>query len=120
MSRYFALDNVDYQHFRTRYGYTGLENNTPAFIGVSRNSLRNDPTLNVGVRARKNLVLGRTTGGLFLEVFNLLNTDSLRIERYEPIPPNLVDPTSETSGPVQLDGTRQFGRRFQVGFQISF
>jgi hypothetical protein len=120
VSRFFALDNVDYQQFRTRYGYTGLENNTPAFIGVSRNSLRNDPTLNVGVRARKNLVLGRTTGGLFLEVFNLLNTDSLRIERYEPIPPNLVDPTSETSGPVQLDGTRQFGRRFQVGFQISF
>jgi hypothetical protein len=120
VSRFFALDNVDYQQFRTRYGYTGVVDNLPVFVPVSRNSLRNDPTLTVGARARKNLVLGRTTAGLFLEVFDLLNTDDLRLESYEPVPPNLVDPSSEQSGPLQLDGVRQFGRRFQVGFQISF
>jgi len=120
VSRFFALDNVDYQQFRTRYGYTGVVDNQPAFVSVSRNSLRNDPTLILGVRARKNLILGRTTAGVFLEVFNLLNSDDLRIERYEPVPPNLVDPGSERAGPLQLDGSRQFGRRFQVGFQISF
>jgi len=119
-SRFFALDNVDYQQFRTRYGYTGVTNNTPTFITVSRNSLRNDATLMLGARARKNLVLGRTTAGLFIEVFNLLNTDDLHLERYEPVPPNLSDPTSDKSGPLQLDGSRQFGRRFQIGFQVSF
>jgi hypothetical protein len=119
-SRFFALDNVDYQQFRTRYGYTGVVDGNPTFITVGRNSMRNNSTLMLGARARKNLVLGRTTAGLFIEVFNILNTDDLRLERFEPIPPNLTDPTSDKSGPLQLDGSRQFGRRFQIGFQVSF
>jgi hypothetical protein len=85
-----------------------------------RNDHRNHSTLNIGARARKSFVLGHQTAGVFLEVFNLLNTDDLHIITYEPVPPDLSPGTGAVSSPLQINGTRQFGRRFQVGFQISF
>jgi hypothetical protein len=118
ISRFFALDNFDYQQFRTLYGYTDSNGN---FQVERRNSRRNASTLNFGGRARKTFVIGKYTSGLFLEVFNILNSDSLRIFTYEPNPPEVVNPNSTvTQGPLQINGTRQFGRRFQIGFQIDF
>jgi hypothetical protein len=121
VSRFFALDNVDYQQFRTLYGYTAPGSTGAVFRAEQRNSYRNDPTLSIGARARKTFVIGRNTAGIFLEVFNLLNTDDLRVLTYEPVPPELQGGGDSTpQGPLQINGLRQFGRRFQVGFQIDF
>ena len=113
ISRFFALDNVDYLQFRTRYGSVQTVGNDYSFVTEHRNDHRNHSTFTLGGRARKSFVLGRNTAGLFLEVFDILNTDDLRIDTYEPVPP-------ERLGPIQINGTRQFGRRFQVGFQLDF
>jgi hypothetical protein len=123
ISRFFASDNADYQQYRTRFGYTlvgiGKE---PQFIPVRRNSGRNDSILDINLRARKALVIGRTAAALFFEVFNVLNTDDLRILTYEPTP-DILEISLDTrtpQGPLQIDATRRFGRRFQVGVQIEF
>ena len=58
---------------------------TVRFVPMRRNSLRNPATLDVNLSARKSFVLGRTAAALFFEVFNLLNTDDLRIHTYEPV-----------------------------------
>jgi hypothetical protein len=124
ISRFFALDNFDYQQFRTLFGYTVAAPNSPTgsrFQVEERNSRRNAATLNFGGRARKTLVIGKYTSALFLEVFNILNSDPLHISTYEPTPPQVVNPgTTLSAGAVQINGTRNFGRRFQVGFQIDF
>jgi len=121
VSRFFALDNVDYQQFRTLYGYTVPGESGPLFLSEQRNTHRNDATLMIGARARKSFVIGGNTAGLFLEVFNLLNSDDLRVLTYEPVPPELSSSGDDLpQGPLQLNGLRQFGRRFQVGFQIAF
>jgi len=121
VSRFFALDNVDYQQFRTLYGYSVPGPTAPVFLSEQRNTHRNDSTLVIGARARKTFVIGRNTAGLFLEVFNLLNSDDLRVLTYEPVPPDLgISPEGVPQGPLQINGLRQFGRRFQVGFQIDF
>ncbi len=52
-------------------------------------------------------MLGNATASGFLEVFNLLNSDDLRIYAIYP----------EFASTV--DGERRFGRRFQVGFQVN-
>jgi hypothetical protein len=124
ISRFFALDNVGYQQFRTLYG-TSVFEPTPApgkfhFVTEERNDHRNRSTLNIGARARKSFVIGHQTAGIFLEVFNLLNTDDLHIITYEPVPPDISQANTPSAGALQINGTRQFGRRFQVGFQISF
>jgi outer membrane receptor protein involved in Fe transport len=121
VSKFFALDNVNYQQFRTRFGFTERVGNGFEFRPVRRNSLRNDATLNIDLRARKSLVFGHNAGAIFLEVFNLLNTDDLHIVTYDPTPEVLFSAnTGALTGPLQIDGTRRFGRRFQVGFQIDF
>jgi len=121
VSRFFALDNVDYQQYRTLYGSVRTQGNNAVFVPEHRNEHRNNSTFTLGGRARKSFVLGRNTAGLFLEAFDILNTDDLRINTYEPVPPDLASPvTGGTGGPIQINGTRQFGRRFQVGFQIDF
>jgi hypothetical protein len=122
ITRFFAFDNLDYQQFRTRFGYTDFTNNFGQFIPVRRNSLRNDATLDVNVHARKSLVIGRTSAALFLDVSNLLNRDDLRIYSYEPTPGNAIvnaqNPTA--NGPLSLNAERRFGRRFQIGMQFEF
>ena len=57
--------------------------------------------LDINLRARKNFVIGRTTAAVSLEGFDLSQKKAI-------------------SGPIQIDGKRQFGRRFQIGFQIAF
>jgi hypothetical protein len=123
VSRFFALDNVDYLQFRTRYGSTVVnpETHDYEFDTEARNSHRNNSVLNLGGRARKTFVLGRNTAGVFMEVFNILNTDDLHLVSFEESPAAIQQVDSPNGqGPLQLNGTRQFGRRFQVGFQIAF
>jgi hypothetical protein len=129
VSRFFAYDNVDYLQYRTVYGYTerivpSLENPQGGWrsVPVRRNAVRNRPFYDVNVRAKKALVIGRTSAAVFLEVYNLLNTDDLRIFTYEPHqqPDDFGVERPVPLGPLQLDAVRRFGRRFQVGFQIDF
>jgi hypothetical protein len=122
VSRFFALDNVGYQQFRTRYGFTEIQDGALQFHPMSRNSERNASTLNIDASARKNFVWGRTTWAVSLEVFNLLNSDDLRIYSYEPTRTTGFDASGATliATPLSLDAERRFGRRFQVGFQFSF
>jgi hypothetical protein len=89
---------------------------------MSRNSERNGSTLNIDTSARKNFVWGRTTWAVSLEVFNLLNSDDLRVYSYEPSRTTGFDAGGATliATPLQLDAERRFGRRFQVGFQFNF
>jgi hypothetical protein len=122
VSRFFGLDNVDYQQFRTVYGFTVLDGENLKFRTVSRNSERNGSTLNIDGSVRKNFVWAKTTWGVSLEVFNLLNRDELRIYSYEPSRATGFDVGGATlvSSPLQLDAERRFGRRFQLGFQFTF
>jgi len=91
------------------------------FESERRNSERNDATLDINFNLRKTFVVGRTSAAAFLEVFNLLNANDLRIYTFEP---NKGKPepigTIQPSNPLQIDGERRFGRRFQVGVQLQF
>ena len=91
-------------------------------IVLSRNSERNNPYLNLDISARRNFVVGRTTWGIMFEVFNALNSDDLTITSVQPVQVQGFDAGSLSvlSSPTQLDATRRFGRRFQVGFQVQF
>jgi hypothetical protein len=122
VSRFFALDNLDNQQFRTLYGYTTLQDGRLEFQTIPRNSERNGSTFNVDASARKNFVWGRTTWAVSFEVFNLLNRDELRVHTYEPSRTTGFDAGSATliSSPLQIDAERPFGRRYQIGFQFSF
>ena len=76
----------------------------------------------LNLRIKKNFVIGRTSAAVFMEVFNLLNTDDVRIFTFEPNSGEAFIPgdVSSASNPLQLDATRRFGRRFQVGIQLNF
>ena len=130
VSRFFAQDDHGYQQYRTRFGYVEEfidEEGEPArgFKTVPRNSERNAAFYDFNLRARKTIVLGRVSAGFFIEVFNLLNSDDLRIFTVEPTAPEFRNPTPTTDpqnvlGPIELDAQRRFGRRFQLGFQLDF
>ena len=74
----------------------------------------------------KSLVMGKISAAIFLEVFNVLNSDDLHIFTVEPTAPEFRNPSAgnldpeNVLGPIQLDATRRFGRRFQVGLQFDF
>lgn len=121
MSRFFALDNADYQQFRTRYGFTDFDGTSLRFHSLQRNSERNNAVLDLNAKGRKNFVLGRNVAALSSEVFNILNTDDLRIVSYEPNRFGGFDPaTFSQISASTIDATRRFGRRYQIGFQIQF
>jgi hypothetical protein len=122
VSRFFALDNAGYQQFRTRFGQTVREGDATVFQDEQRNSHRNAAVFDLNLRTSKNFVIGRNTGAVFLEVFDVLNTDDLRIYTVDPSRSSGFDPSGNSSvaGPLQLDAVRQFGRRFQIGFQFAF
>jgi hypothetical protein len=124
ISRFFALDNFRYEQFRTRFGFTVLENGQPRFVPRQRNSERNHASHDLNLQLKKSLVLGRKAAALSMEIFNLLNSDDLRIFTYEPAASSLLgvaDASNPTArGPLQVDGQRRFGRRFQIGLQFEF
>ena len=99
-----------------------MEGGELQFIRVRRNSGRNGSTLDINLQTRKNFVLGKTTGALIFEVFNLLNRDDLHIYTIDPSRGLTFDPSSPNglTTPLEIDGVRAFGRRFQVGVQIGF
>jgi hypothetical protein len=126
VSRFFALDSAGYQQYRTVYGSTQRtgDGNTFEFVPEPRNVHRNEAILDLNLRARKAFVIGRTAAAAFIEVFNVLNTDDLVIRTYEPDRPQDAGPVTPEAGglagPLQVDGVRRFGRRFQIGLQIDF
>jgi len=134
ISRFFALDNDEYLQFRTRFGSSVVEplSGGQRFDAARRNSERNDATLDVNLNVRRTFVVGRTAGAAFLEVFNLLNANDLRIFTYEPDKGQTAPPGGDLGGfrplindpltsiPLQINGERRFGRRFQIGVQFQF
>ena len=122
VSRFFALDNEGYQQFRTRFGYTAVDSETgPRFVPMPRNSGRNDAVLDLNLNARKAFVMGKTTAAAIVEIFNVLNTDDLRVFTYEPSRGQFKPGQGILlSAPLQLEAERRFGRRFQIGLQLQF
>jgi hypothetical protein len=109
----FSLDNYDFGQFRTLFGRIANNNEGTVFTGETRNSRRNDSQLNIDLQASKSFVIGRFNSRLLLAVANALNSDHLVISTYEPDSPN-------RSGNLQLDAEREFGRRYQIGFEFEF
>lgn len=122
VSRFFALDNEGYQQFRTRFGYTAIDSDfEPHFVPMPRNSGRNKATLDLNLNMKKSFVLGRASAAAIVEVFNVLNTDDLRVFTYEPSKGEFKPGEGILlATPLQLDAERRFGRRFQIGLQLEF
>ncbi|HEV8375412.1 MAG TPA: TonB-dependent receptor, partial [Candidatus Polarisedimenticolia bacterium] len=101
-----SQDDSGYSQYRIVYGYT---DSSGAFVSERRNSHRNAAAYDFNARVQKSFVLGKASAKAFLEVFNLLNDDTLRIYTWEP-----------GVSQLQLNEERRFGRRFQLGFQVGF
>jgi len=62
----------------------------------------------------------------FFEAYNPLNSDTLRVSEYRYIAPIFHFPTAREKnftvipGHGVIVGERDFGRRFQIGFQMNF
>jgi hypothetical protein len=104
---FVSYDNYDFGQDRLLYGGPALDaSGDPVFVPQRRNSERNAAFLNIDLRAQKSFVIGRTAARLFLTVDNLLNSDDLDV--------NLRYPGG------QVEAERRFGRRFEIGMQVSF
>jgi outer membrane receptor protein involved in Fe transport len=106
-NRFQSGDNVDYIQTRRLFGRR--DPNTGYFIEETRNAHRNHAVYDINVRTQKNFVIGRTAAGAFFEIYNLLNTDDLRISEID-----------NRQWALQAEETRRFGRRFAVGVQLDF
>ena len=71
------------------------------------NDQRNDAVLRLDGRIEKSFTIGRASAGAFLLAENLLNDDDLVIESASPNATTLI-------------GTRDFGRRFEIGALFAF
>ena len=109
-----AQDNVGYVQSRRRFGQF---DRIGVFQSENRNDHRNHAAYVFNARARKSFVLGKASAGAFFEVFNILNSDDLRVYTINPGPPAADSPVQRA---LQVDEVRQFGRRFQFGIQIDF
>ncbi|HEV8337096.1 MAG TPA: carboxypeptidase regulatory-like domain-containing protein [Candidatus Polarisedimenticolia bacterium] len=107
VNRVRSSDDVLYPQNRTLFGRRDIT--TGKFYAESRNIHRNHAVYDINVRTQRNFVIGHMSAGAFFEVFNLLNTDDLRITEID----NSVDS-------LQAEETRRFGRRFQIGIQMDF
>lgn len=107
MNRFQSEDNVDFTQTRRLFGRRDIT--TGAFYDETRNAHRNLSVYDINVRTQKNFVIGKASAGAFFEIYNLLNTDDLRISE---IDDRVIS--------LQANETRRFGRRFQVGIQIDF
>jgi len=102
-------DSDDAGYFQSRRLFGHFSRGLGAFVPENRNIHRNPAAYQFNVRTEKVFVIGKSSASAFFEVFNLLNTDNLRVYT--------VDPGLYT---LQIDGTRDFGRRYQFGFTINF
>jgi hypothetical protein len=107
INRFRSSDNVDFPQIRRLYGY--IEPNSGHFLEENRNIHRNHAAYEVDLRTEKRFVIGQITAGAFFEVFNLLNSDDLRV--FE------IDTSFDT---LQSTEQREFGRRFQFGVHMDF
>jgi outer membrane receptor protein involved in Fe transport len=106
IDQFDAQDDVGYRQSRRRFGHTDP---IEGFQTERRNFHRNPATYTLNARAQKNFIIGKMDASAFFEVFNLLNSDSLRVYTIEP----------DLRG-LQSDAERRFGRRFELGIQLSF
>ncbi|HEV8374926.1 MAG TPA: hypothetical protein VGR38_01695, partial [Candidatus Polarisedimenticolia bacterium] len=114
IQKFNSDDDVGYVQSRKRFGYT---NDSGIFLTEHRNSHRNPANYVFNARARKSFVIGKASAGAFFEVFNILNSDDLRIYSINPtLSKNFDSPNRQ----LQIDEVRQFGRRFEFGIQIDF
>ena len=107
VNRFQSGDNVNFAQTRRLYGYKDINNGY--FIEENRNIHRNESVYEIDVRTEKKFVIGQITAGAFFEIFNLLNSDSLRV--------NEIDNGFHS---LQANETRDFGRRFQFGIHMDF
>jgi hypothetical protein len=121
----YAADDVGFLQSRTIFGYLDADGFT--FHREVRNNHRNPASYLFNVRLQKDFVMGKSSASGFFEIYNLLNTDDLRLFYLSEVPPhlppgNLAPGQAEQWIPGYMTpvGTRDFGRRFQVGIQISF
>jgi outer membrane receptor protein involved in Fe transport len=107
VNRVTTGDNVDFQQARRLYGYH--DPNSGVFYEENRNIHRNPAAYSVDVRTEKSFVMGKVSSSAFFEIFNLLNTDDIRIFEIDDRVDNL-----------QAVEQRDFGRRFQFGIKMNF
>jgi hypothetical protein len=109
-------DDVGYGQDRKLYGSIAA-NQRGIFIPEGRNIHRNDSVYDLNARVEKNFAVGKATAGAFFEVFNILNSDDLRVLE---IRQSLGGESNVTAIGEQVQGERRFGRRFQVGIRVDF
>ena len=106
-NRFSSSDSVDFTQNRRLYGHH--DPTTGYFYDEDRNIHRNPAAYSIDVRTEKQFVMGKVSSGAYFEIFNLLNTDDLRV--FE------IDDRAEALQSVE---TRDFGRRFQFGIKMNF
>ena len=118
--RRVALDDVGYAQNRLIYGELGPY----GFSREGRNMHRNRAVYDINVRVEKPFIIGKASASGFLEIFNLLNTDDLRVKSAESKQRGAA--VLGQIGPwaaqhvILLEGERRFGRQFQVGIRVDF
>ena len=118
---YTDIDDVGYTQNRILFGQLGV--NGYGITTQNRNVHRNEATYILNARVMKSFVIGKSSASAFLEVYNLLNSDYLRVEQLDQFPASV---SYQSGGPIiqhpssHILGERDFGRRFQIGFQIDF
>ena len=115
-----ALDDVGYAQSRLIYGELG----PLGFDREMRNNHRNKAVYDFSARVEKAFLVGKASASGFFEVFNLLNTDDLRVKTIEsknlgvPVGGIITDYAAQHI--LLVEGERRFGRRYEVGFKIDF
>jgi hypothetical protein len=109
----FSLDNFEYPQNRILFGEAIQTTSGPIFVPEYRDSRRNRSVTTINVKATKAFVMAGMNSKLNLAVENLLNTDDLQIDFYQPS-------NSNRGGNLQLQAERRFGRRYSIGFQFEF
>ena len=110
----FGVDNAGYTQSRVLYGR--IEKAGRGLVREDRNIHRNHATYVFNARTQKNFVIGKTSASAFFEVYNLLNSDALRVYDVE----WFVPPSPNPVAVQRVNAVRDFGRRFQVGVQLDF
>ncbi|HEU5180903.1 MAG TPA: TonB-dependent receptor plug domain-containing protein, partial [Candidatus Polarisedimenticolia bacterium] len=116
-------DNVGYAQSRLLYGY--VPNRGFGFTQEARNIHRNAAAYLFNTRVTKSFVIGKAAASAFMEIYNLLNSDDLRVYYLENTRPTVTYAKNDSRpvtvpAKVLMVGEREFGRRFQIGFQIDF
>jgi hypothetical protein len=118
-----ASDDAGFFQDRLLYGHVG-----PLGLGFfreARNAHRNRSTYTFNARVQKNFTIAKTVASGFFEVFNLLNSDDLRVYNIRQVPARVLPADSGGFAEVipgyeVVEGERRFGRRFEFGIQIDF